>query len=499
MKNLVSLRMGAWLIAPLLASAICIARSGGDAKAFASILALAALAFGFIFVRMRESDAPYAAHMDGLPPRRVPKPKIDRRTKSVIVAISLANLIAATVEATVWLSIGLLFVSAALTAWLAKPLFDYWRNRRHIQRAIESHAPVIAIPYGGRVYFHIPMWTPYIRRTGLPYIVVASTHERFKVMSVANSDPIVAPVKTAQMSAAFPKSLKVALYVHNAPRNSRFLAYTWLTHVFLGHGESDKPGSTSESINQFDIIVAAGQANIDRFTAAGIEIPLSKFTILGRPQTEDFKTAEVPINAVAQPVVLYAPTWPHQEADKNLSSVFVGEPILQRLLERGHTVIFRRHPAGRYNESGEEAIARIDAMIAADATRTGRPHVWGEAATDMPLADAFNASHAMITDVSGIAADYMATDKPLAMVAVQAGEPGEGGTATIRFRERYPSSRAAYVIESDLATLDSTFDAMFGADPLAAGRSEQHRYFLGGFTGAESAQAFIAFLRELAI
>ena len=498
MKNRVSLRMSAWLIAPILAAAVCIARSAGGTQVFASILALAALVIGFIFVRMRDYDAPFAAHLDGLPPQRLPKPKIGRRDKSIVIGIGLADMAAAVAGVAVWFALALLLVSAAITAWLAKPLCYYWRNRRRIRKAIDSYAPVIAMPYGGKVYFHIPMWTPYVRRTGLPYVVIARNRERFDVMSVANSDPIVAPVKTHQISTAFPRSLKVVLYVHNAPRNHQFLAHDLLTHVFLGHGESDKPGSSSESINQFDVIVAAGQANIDRFTAAGVQIPQSKFRILGRPQTEEFATAEVPINAVEGPVVLYAPTWPHQEADKNLSSLFVGEAILQRLLDRGHTVIFRRHPAGRYNESGERNIARIDAMIAADATRTGRPHVWGQAATDMPLAEVFNASDAMITDVSGIAADFMATDKPLAMVAVQAGQPGDGGTATTRFRKRFPSSRAAYVIETDLETLDSTFDAMFGADPLAARRSEQHRYFLGGFTGSESAEAFVAFLRKLA-
>src|SRR5665811_844036 len=125
MKNQVSLRMGAWLIAPLLAAAVCIARSAGDTQVFASILALAALAIGFIFVRMRDYDAPFAAHVDGLPPQRLPKPKIGRRDKSIVIGIGLADMAAAVAGVALWFALAVLFVSAAITAWLAKPLFCY--------------------------------------------------------------------------------------------------------------------------------------------------------------------------------------------------------------------------------------------------------------------------------------------------------------------------------------------------------------------------------------
>ena len=54
----------------------------------------------------------------------------------------------------------------------------------------------------------------------------------------------------------------------------------------------------------------------------------------------------------------------------------------------------------------------------------------------------FNASDALITDVSSLASDYLASGKPFAMVAVTA-----GGAA---FTHRVPMARVAYVIEPDL-------------------------------------------------
>jgi len=69
---------------------------------------------------------------------------------------------------------------------------------------------------------------------------------------------------------------------------------------------------------------------------------------------------------------------------------------------------------------------------------------------------------------------------------------------TDQFGARFESSQPAYVIESDLSTLDSALDPMLGADPLAAVRAERRRYYLGGLSGAESAQAFIRYAESLA-
>jgi hypothetical protein len=72
------------------------------------------------------------------------------------------------------------------------------------------------------------------------------------------------------------------------------------------------------------------------------------------------------------------------------------------------------------------------------------------------------------------------------------------GDKTDIFRARFPSSRAAYVIEWDLSTLDDALDAMLGDDPLAAIRVERREYYLGGFENGESARAFVNYLQSLA-
>ncbi len=490
-----SLRWGGWVALPLLASAIPLLRDGrwSVAVAVAAVAVLAAVAAA----RLRDFDAPYAANLENLPRRRTRKPTISRRGKAIILAVLVVNVVAAAFSAPMILCSMLVLVGLSAGLTLARPLSSYVKNRRQIRHAIEVYAPVVALPYAGHVFFHIPMWTPYVKRSELPYVVIASNHARFKTMSATLGDPIMAPAKNTTWGQTFPTSVRVALYVHNAGRNDRFLARPGIQHVFVGHGESDKPGSASVSIDRYDVILSAGQANIDRFAAAGVNIEAEKFHIIGRPQSVDFSTVSRPISEASRPVVLYAPTWPHQEIDKNLSSVFLGESIVEALLERGHTVMFRRHPAGRFNDEGEAAIERINALIACDVAATGRSHLWGDQAMEMPLAAIFNASDAMITDVSGIAADYLATLKPLAMVAAQTAEldPLDTDSVTEKFRARHALGRAAYVIEPDLESLATTLRQMFGADPLQTARTEQHRYYLGGLTGAESATTFVDFLQ----
>jgi hypothetical protein len=55
----------------------------------------------------------------------------------------------------------------------------------------------------------------------------------------------------------------------------------------------------------------------------------------------------------------------------------------------------------------------------ADRKRTGRQHIFGHAAeVDWDIPDCYNHCNALITDVSSVASDFLATGKPLAMVAI---------------------------------------------------------------------------------
>ena len=62
-----------------------------------------------------------------------------------------------------------------------------------------------------------------------------------------------------------------------------------------------------------------------------------------------------------------------------------------------------------------------------------------------------------MADVSGVVTDFMQSLKPFAMVAT--------GDETDVFRARFPSSRAAYVIQWDLSTLDGALMRCWATTP----------------------------------
>lgn len=444
----------------------------------AVVLVLIGLATGIPARRWSATPAPLIAHFPG-------QPKIAYTVRFrtwvyaaalSVFAVGMFALVDAGTAALVGASI-----SAASVAAIAGQLRQQARRRTKISAAVDAYSPRVAMPYAGKVGVHIGMWSPWIDRTGVPWCIVARTPAIFHELAKMYPEvPIV--------QGTIPASVRVALYPHGASANSSFIEGSDATHVFLGHGDSDKPLSASERVLQYDIIAVAGQAAIDRFASSGVHVPAEKFRIIGRPQTEGIvpATGSVPKPAT----VLYAPTWRHADDSLNVSSLAVADQIVQALLDRGCTVHFRRHFAGLNHQAAEAMIASVNQLLAADAEATGRPHQWGPDAMNRPLIEAFNAADAMVSDVSGIVVDFMASTKPLVMYAAQYDDADA-------FRASHPTATGAYVITSDLASLGSALDDALGDDSLASVRAEQASYFLGGDDRVEPAQRFMDLIREL--
>jgi hypothetical protein len=362
---------------------------------------------------------------------------------------------------------------------------------KNVLEKLRAYRPVLTMPYNGHAAFHIGLWSPYLERTGQPFTVVTTDALAFQRVADRYTMPVIyAPQGDRRaIRAMLPKTVRAAFYVFSRD-NDEFIKVRRITHVWLHHGDSDKEASRRRKFRAYDVLVVAGQAAIDRYAAHGVHIPSRKFKILGRPQVENIETVTASISTVDKPVVLYAPTWYAADHMFHHSSLPIGPAIVSALLARNTTVIFRPHPANRKLPDAAAAIAAIHELLRADAEATSRPHRWGAEASDPTFAELTNAADAMVADVSGVVTDFMQSLKPFAMVAT--------GDKTDIFRARFPSSRAAYVIEWDLSTLDDALDAMLGDDPLAAIRVERREYYLGGFENGESARAFVNYLQSLA-
>ena len=392
----------------------------------------------------------------------------------------------------VWFTLVLAVLATAVILAITRTHAALAERTDQVRRALTAYAPAYVMPYNGTAGFHVSMWTPYLGRTGLPGVLVTTHDLAFTrlIRDYPEMPTIYGPTGApAAVKAMFAPSVKAAFYVHNG-QTEAFLEVRRATHVFIHHGDSDKDACSKAKTAQYDNLVVAGQAAVDRYAMRGVKMPKKKFRILGRPQIEQIASVDHPISSVEHPVVMYAPTW-HREGPKDpYSSLLKGPTIVEALLARGCTVIFRPHPASRHLAHVKTAIKTVNDRLAADAQETGRAHRWGKAADEPRLSDLINEVDAMVADVSGVVTDFMQSLKPFTMMSAKHG---------VRvFREKFPSSQGAYVVRPDLSNLDEALDHMLGDDPLAEKRVERRAYYLGGYENDESAQAFVRYARELA-
>lgn len=441
-------------------------------------------------------SAPYVANIPGAPKNRVDEPRIGYSAFSIILVAVIVGWSLLTMlpggSLIVWVWSALVTCVLAVVAVLN---LRYGRNMRQINRALAELAPVFAIPHDGASLFHLEMWTPYFVRSGLPFIQITTKMDTFERRAASSPLPIVAPfsAKKSCLNATLPKTLKALFYPRNGTKNIQFIALRpKLTHVFLHHGDGDKPASSSERSGQYDVLVVAGEAAVARYAMRGVEIPREKFKVLGRPQVANILEATKPIGEIEVPTVAYAPTWRGNSEAANFSSLHIGPDIVRDLLTRNVRVIFRPHAAGQKHPPHAAAITEIKKLLKENRQATGIQHIWGaQAEENWSFADVANESDMMVADVSGVITDYMQSGKPFIMVSTKMGAD--------QFRDEFPSSNSSYVIVADdLTTIAPALDDALGMDSLKATRLERRSYYLGGFTGDGSPQAFVDYLHELA-
>ncbi len=360
------------------------------------------------------------------------------------------------------------------------------RYERDLPRAVADLQPELALytSWPGSDGVHqVTMWLPYLQRTGRRCIVITRSSASARALAGLVDVPVVEARGPEDLDVLVTPSLQAAFYPNASSGNGLLIRYQQLTHVFLGHGDSDKPTSYNPTHAMYDQIFCAGSAAVRRYVAHGIVLPSEKFVVVGRPQVETIERAR-PRQAGSSPVVLYAPTWRGHVEETSLSSLPAGEAVVRGLLTAGATVVFRPHPFSWGFPKDVATIMRIHRLLAEDGRRSGRPHLWGAAAeTNRGIVDCFNLSDALVSDVSSVVSDYLFATKPYAMVAMS--------TDPAAFRAAYPVAGASYVVRGDLSDLGPTLASMLGEDPLAAVRLERRVDYLGPFPDEDYASGFV--------
>ena len=225
--------------------------------------------------------------------------------------------------------------------------------------------------------------------------------------------PVVLAWGMAEVIEALNKpSVRVALYANNNTLNFQAMAAQIPAHVHVGHGESDKASMVSNQLRAYDAALIAGQGARDRLAARLVGLDRVALYEVGRPQMDfpDPPPASVP--ETAKKTVFYAPTWEGDRAEMSYSSlVSCGSAVVEDLVDAGYRLIYRPHPQTGKNSSLHAA---ADRAIRQTLHRAGPEHV----VDDQPgLGWQWDAADYAVLDVSAMAFDALAADKPTVVIA----------------------------------------------------------------------------------
>lgn len=353
--------------------------------------------------------------------------------------------------------------------------------------ALEALEPQFIVHFSGPPgsAYQLEMWLPYLDKLGDPYAIVAREQTHLEALRSATETPIIVAPTMSELERLLVPSVKAAFYVNGSALNTHLVRFGHLKHLQLFHGESDKASSFNKVTAIYDTVFVAGQAAVDRYRAHGLDLDFRK---VGRPQlaavTTGPRTASGP-----RPVLLYAPTWTGLTSEFDYSSLAIGKRIIEEALRRDLAVIMRAHPYTRFNLAAARRLDEIERLLAADAEASGRAHLWGSQATgNVGLVDCINAADIAVCDVSGVATDWIASDRPFAVTDMA----GLGE----RFADEAWIAKGAYRIDKDAANVRAVFDELLVTDAKAAGRKETREYFLGATSGDAAIGVFIEAARD---
>ena len=438
---------------------------------------------------------PYAANLPGISVRNFPlfaeRWVFTVNTAGVALLLALATVAQSVGELPIWPLLLPGIVALLVVGTVVGDALLRLKSRRSAERmlpqALATYAPTFLLyweaPPGS--LHQIEMWLPYLSRLNRPYLVVLRTPDTFTEAASLASVPVLVRRYVSELDVLITPTLKTAFFVNTAPKNAHMVHYLGINQIQLNHGDSDKAPSYRRIFRMYDKNFVAGQAAIDRFSNNGVVVGRDAFEIVGRPQVEGVQVQEVPIAKRNLPRVLYAPTWYGYLEDSRYSSLPIGPKIVQALIDCGCVVIFRPHPWVWRTPSLAAASRDIDELLAADAAKTGRPHIFGPAAVMGSLLDTFNKVDALIADVSSVIPDFLYSEKPFAVTSMV------GEMTTEEFVADFPLARAGYVLASDLTNLDSALQQLLAEDHASALRRQLKTYYLGDFPAESYADGFL--------
>jgi hypothetical protein len=383
--------------------------------------------------------------------------------------------------------------------------------------------------------YQVNMWIETLEQLDRRPLIILREQASFRHLS-RTWIPVVCVPKAEDLAELDLPEVRVVLYPGNAGKNVHMLRVAEAKHVFIGHGDSDKLASSNRVSKVYDEIWVAGRAGRDRYRRVRHAISDEAIVEVGRPQLAPIRLhAEHTPGPL--PVVLYAPTWEGwSDDDCHTSLIPMGVPLIEQLLAQNVRVIYKPHPlTGRRSAEAADADRAIRELLAAanehcpqllsaevrsaeirarldelsgresgdyvQQTRDARvpdrdgAAEWHDLRAEwhrlfwesqgpvrhnvitgqLPtLYDCFNQADILISDVSSVVADYVASLKPYVLTNAHNLPDDE-------FRAAYTTAGGAYLLDRGCTGLPKILRAVREPrhDPMAERRRVLKEYVLG--------------------
>lgn len=338
----------------------------------------------------------------------------------------------------------------------------------HMSDLIRSAKYLLHIGDGIDGAFYVDLWYPYCKAGDPHSILAVRTQALFNYLRDNRPDLDVILLKT-QMDAEWLISnapeLKAVMFVSNVGNNLHIYRFNHLTHIWLGHGDSDKVASCHKAFRAYDEVWCAGRAQIDRFLNAGFDHSSVRFRVVGRPTLRE----RLPqIEAATLSGFLYLPTWEGNLSEQSYSSVELCETFLPEVVRiTGFEGVTKFHPwVGR-------RLAHLNVLEQRLASPLNPANSGLRVAPREQLAaDLMTDARFMIADVSSVVSDYLVTGRPIFLYKPQ--------KANLRMAtSAMPLESYCYVFHTveELAALMQRV-IVEGDDFLGASRAEARQYFV---------------------
>lgn len=343
-----------------------------------------------------------------------------------------------------------------------------------VQKYLNENKPVWLLHASGNAdtAYQVEVWLSTLEKLQQPGIILLRHEALFEALP-ETSLPVVNLRSAGDVMNLDLSQMRVALFPAHVGNSVHLLRLPSMGTAFIGHGDSDKSGSANPFSRVYDQVWVAGAAGAERYKESGLDFASSAFVKVGRPQVSS--VSQIAPNS---PTLLYAPTWEGWDKNQEYSSLLkFGKTIVESAIGSGVRVIYRPHPLvgirnpqyrTAHNEIIEMILAANDGITspalvspqlesvksASERERLvmetsanyfaqldPKAHVIADSSiSTLDLISCFNASSAMITDVSSVITDYLESGKPYAVFSHL--------DDLAEFQSRFPSTSAGEIIST---------------------------------------------------